>query len=91
VFDPHAVKIHIDGNCWENPGGAGGFAVRVDWGCDIDRESGIVEYLGRVADPRSAETSWVAFDKSEGVVKAQNSPAVFFPPRDCQSGGGPKL
>ena len=46
MFDPHAVKIHIDGNCWENPGGAGGFAVRVDWGCDIDRESGIVEYLG---------------------------------------------
>lgn len=45
VFDPHAVKIRVDGNCWDNPGGAGGFAVRVDWGCDIDREA-VVEYRG---------------------------------------------
>lgn len=46
VFDPHAVKIHVDGNCWDNPGGNGGFAVRVDWGCDIDRESEVVDYCG---------------------------------------------
>lgn len=46
MLDPHAVKIYIDGNCWDNPGGAGGFAVRVEWGCDIDREGGVVEYLG---------------------------------------------
>ena len=46
VFDPHAIKIHVDGSCSDNPGGNGGFAVRVDWGCDIDREPEVVEYQG---------------------------------------------
>lgn len=46
MFDPHAVKINIDGNCWENPGGPGGVGVRVDYGCDIDREPEVVEYRG---------------------------------------------
>lgn len=45
-FDPHAVKIHIDGNCWKNPGGTGGLGVRVDYGCDINREPEVVEYRG---------------------------------------------
>jgi ribonuclease HI len=46
VFDPHAVKINIDGNCWDNPGGPGGLGVRVDYGCDINREPEVVEYRG---------------------------------------------
>jgi len=46
VFDPHAMKIHIDGNCWQNPGGSGGLGVRVNYGCDIDREPEVVEYRG---------------------------------------------
>jgi ribonuclease HI len=46
VFDPHAVKIHIDGNCWKNPGGSGGLGIRVDYGSDIDRECEVVEYRG---------------------------------------------
>jgi hypothetical protein len=33
----------------------------------------------------------VPLDKSEGVVKTQVWLAVFFAPRDRQSGGGPKL
>jgi hypothetical protein len=33
----------------------------------------------------SQKQVWVAFDKSEGIVKAQNSPAVFSPPGDGQS------
>ena len=45
-FDPHATKIHCDGNCWKNPGGAGGFAVRVEYGCDSDLEGRIVDYRG---------------------------------------------
>jgi ribonuclease HI len=45
-FDPHAVKINIDGNCWKNPGGTGGLGVRVDYGCDINREPEVVEYRG---------------------------------------------
>jgi hypothetical protein len=24
--DPHALKLYIDGNAYDNPGGAGGFA-----------------------------------------------------------------
>jgi len=46
VLDPRAIKIHIDGNCWENPGGPGGLGVRVDYGYDIDREPEVVEYRG---------------------------------------------
>jgi len=46
VFDPHAVKINIDGSCWDNPGGSGGLGVRVDYGCDIDRKPEVVEYRG---------------------------------------------
>jgi hypothetical protein len=35
---------------------------------------------------RTIRTSWrVAFDKSEGVVKTENSRAVFFSPRFVQS------
>jgi ribonuclease HI len=45
-FDPHAVKIYVDGNCWKNPGGTGGLGVRVDYGCDIDRPDELVEYRG---------------------------------------------
>jgi ribonuclease HI len=48
VLDPRAIKIHIDGNCWENPGGSGGLGVRVDYGCDIDREAEVVEYRGYI-------------------------------------------
>jgi ribonuclease HI len=46
LFDPHALKIYVDGNCWDNPGGTGGFAVRVEYGCDSDREDRLVEYRG---------------------------------------------
>jgi ribonuclease HI len=45
-FDPHATKIYCDGNCWENPGGAGGFAVRVEYGCNSNLATKIVEYRG---------------------------------------------
>lgn len=46
MYDPHAVKIHVDGSCWDNPGGAGGFAIRVDWGCDSSCEPSVVEFRG---------------------------------------------
>lgn len=44
MLDPHAVKIHVDGNCY--PSRSGGFAARVEWGCDIDREPEIIEFGG---------------------------------------------
>jgi len=25
--DPHALKLYIDGNCYQNPGGAGAYAL----------------------------------------------------------------
>src|ERR1700722_2873635 len=46
MFDPHATKIHCDGNCWDNPGGAGGFAVRVEYGCNSSLGSRMVEFGG---------------------------------------------
>jgi ribonuclease HI len=45
-FDPHAVKIYVDGNCWDNPGGSGGFAVRVEYGCDLALPDELVECRG---------------------------------------------
>lgn len=45
-FDPHALKIYVDGNCWKNPGGSGGFAARVEYPFDLDREDDLVEYRG---------------------------------------------
>ena len=36
-FDLRTIKIYVDGSCRKNPGGAGGFAVRIefpfDWNC----------------------------------------------------------
>ena len=53
MLDPRAIKIHIDGNCWENPGGSGGLGVRVDYGCDIDREAEVVEYRGYIENMKT--------------------------------------
>jgi len=44
LFDPHTVKINIDGHCRKNPGGSGGLGVRTDYGCNIDCECEAVEY-----------------------------------------------
>jgi ribonuclease HI len=45
-FDLRALKIYIDGSCRENPGGAGGFAARIEYpfGCDLPDE--LIEYTG---------------------------------------------
>lgn len=45
-FDPHALKIYVDGNCWKNPGGSGGFAARVEYPFDMDREDDFVGCRG---------------------------------------------
>lgn len=36
----------MDGNCWKNPGGAGGFAARVEYPCNQFREDEYIEYRG---------------------------------------------
>jgi ribonuclease HI len=45
-FDPHSLKIYVDGNCWKNPGGQGGFAARVEYPFDWNREDESVDYRG---------------------------------------------
>ena len=45
-FNPHALKIYVDGNCWENPGGAGGFAARVEYPSDWLREDEVIQCAG---------------------------------------------
>jgi ribonuclease HI len=45
-FDPHALKLYVDGNCWENPGGNGGFAIRVEFPFDWNRGDELVEWRG---------------------------------------------
>lgn len=46
AFDPHSLKIYVDGNCWDNPGGAGGFAARVEYPFDWNSEDKLIEYRG---------------------------------------------
>jgi ribonuclease HI len=45
-FDPRALRIYIDGNCWKNPGGPGGTAARVVYPMDWDRPDELVDYRG---------------------------------------------
>ena len=45
-FDPHALKLYVDGNCWKNPGGSGGFAIRVEYPLDWNRADELVEWRG---------------------------------------------
>lgn len=44
-YDPHALKIYIDGSCFKNPGGNGGFAAIVEYPADHNRED---EQLGEI-------------------------------------------
>lgn len=46
AFDPRALQLYIDGNCWDNPGGPGGTAVRVVYPMDWDRPDELVDYRG---------------------------------------------
>ncbi len=45
-FDPHALKIYIDGSCFKNPGGNGGFAAIVEYPADRNREDEQLEEIG---------------------------------------------
>lgn len=45
-FDPHALKIFIDGSCFNNPGGHGGFAAWVEYPVDWDRPNEQLEEIG---------------------------------------------
>lgn len=38
IHDPHALKLYIDGNCYDNPGGAGAFACVAVYPDDWNRE-----------------------------------------------------
>jgi ribonuclease HI len=45
-FDPHALKIYIDGSCLRNPGGSGGFAVWVEYPFEWDRADEPLDHCG---------------------------------------------
>lgn len=45
-FDAHALKIYIDGSCFNNPGGNGGFAAIVEYPMDDNREDERLEEIG---------------------------------------------
>jgi ribonuclease HI len=45
-FDPHALKIYIDGSCFNNPGGNGGFAAIVEYPADHNRDDEQLEEIG---------------------------------------------
>jgi ribonuclease HI len=45
-FDLRALKVYIDGSCRKNPGGAGGFAARIEYPFNWDRADELLEYRG---------------------------------------------
>ena len=45
-FDLRALKIYIDGSCRKNPGGAGGFAARIEYPFGWDLPDEPIEYTG---------------------------------------------
>lgn len=45
-FDPHALKLFIDGSCLKNPGGQSGFAAWIEYPVDWDRPNDQLEELG---------------------------------------------
>lgn len=46
TFDPHAVKVYVDGSCTKNPGGSGGFAAWIEFPFDWDRPDEPLESPG---------------------------------------------
>lgn len=45
-FDPHAVKLYVDGSCLKNPGGSSGFAVWIEYPVDWNRPDEPLENIG---------------------------------------------
>jgi ribonuclease HI len=45
-FDLRALKIYIDGSCRKNPGGAGGFAARIEYPFEWNLPDELIEYAG---------------------------------------------
>lgn len=45
-FDLRALKVYIDGSCRKNPGGAGGFAARIEYPFGWDCPDELIEYVG---------------------------------------------
>jgi ribonuclease HI len=45
-FDPHALKLFVDGSCLKNPGGNSGFAVWVEYPSDWDRADELLQTVG---------------------------------------------
>jgi ribonuclease HI len=45
-FDLRALKLYVDGSCRGNPGGAGGFAVRIEFPFDWGRPDMLLESRG---------------------------------------------
>ena len=45
-FDPRALKIYIDGSCQKNPGGAGGFAARIEYPFDWNLPDEPLDFRG---------------------------------------------
>jgi ribonuclease HI len=46
MFDPNALKIHIDGSCLKNPGGAGGFCAWIEYPLYWDKDAQHLESRG---------------------------------------------
>ena len=48
-YDPHALKIYVDGSAFRNPGGPGGLAGIVEFLEDMNRENEVIFEEGYLA------------------------------------------
>jgi len=45
-FDPHALKLYVDGSCSKNPGRTSGFAVWVEYPAEWNRSDEVLQEVG---------------------------------------------
>jgi ribonuclease HI len=46
TFDPHALKLYVDGSCLKNPGGASGLAAWIEYPSEWDRADELLNQFG---------------------------------------------
>ncbi len=62
AYDPYALKIHIDGSAYRNPGGVGGIAAIVEYPDTSDKEPETILQIG-FAETTNQRMEWRVRDR----------------------------
>ena len=66
TFDPHALKIYIDGSSFKNPGGASGFAGRAEYPDGWNRNDEVLFAVGYDGSTNTRTAIWQPMEKMGG-------------------------